>query len=128
MVFISISLCSSFLLLLSSDKNSFYFLPENSKHLRITSVVEKNKTKRTQKAIKSRVNRVLFEFSICAATSTWDGFDFSFYDWTLNGVETQFFRRCCLKLQKVLSSDLLKFIFDEKLKKFIAKSKNCAME
>ena len=54
MVFISISLCSSFLLLLSSDKNSFYFLPENSKHLRITSVGEKNKTKRTQKAIKSR--------------------------------------------------------------------------
>lgn len=35
------------------------------------------------------VNRVLFEFSICAATSTWDDFDFSFYDWTLNGVETK---------------------------------------
>lgn len=58
--------CAVFFCCCSSDKNSFYFLLENSKRLRIFQSQEKNKTKQTQERSSRGVNRVSFEFFICA--------------------------------------------------------------
>lgn len=63
----------------SSDKNSFYFLPENSKRLRIFQSVEKNKTKKTQRS--DQVEGLIeLDLIFTSVSATRDDFDFSFYD------------------------------------------------